>query len=58
MVPLIMLSVGEQTMPLEWVARILHRAVTHYSVRELNVAVSSLADPASREHRIYDLIDA
>ncbi|MGW2371727.1 4Fe-4S cluster-binding domain-containing protein [Kitasatospora sp. NPDC001683] len=57
-VPLIMLSVGEQTMPLEWVARILHHAVTHYSDRELNVAVSSLADPASREHRVYDLIDA
>ncbi|MFD9517873.1 hypothetical protein [Streptomyces sp. NPDC059979] len=56
-VPLIMLSVGEQTMPLEWVARILNHAVTHYSNRELNVAVSSLADPSSRDHRIYDLID-
>ncbi|TQF04744.1 4Fe-4S cluster-binding domain-containing protein [Kitasatospora acidiphila] len=55
-VPLIMLSIGEQTMPLEWVARILHHAVTHYSDRELNVAVSSLADPADRQHKIYELI--
>ncbi|MEV5282939.1 hypothetical protein [Streptomyces sp. NPDC052811] len=56
-VPLLMLSVGEQTMPLEWVARILHHAVTHYSHRELNVAVSSLADPADRTHKIYELIE-
>ncbi|OKK11115.1 hypothetical protein AMK16_32920 [Streptomyces sp. CB00455] len=55
-VPLIMLSVGEQTMPLQWVARILHHAITHYSDRELNVAVSSLADPASRDHKVYELM--
>lgn len=56
-VPLIMLSVGEQTMPLEWVARILHHAVTHYTDRELNVAVSSLASPANREHKVYELME-
>ncbi|KDN85672.1 4Fe-4S cluster-binding domain-containing protein [Kitasatospora cheerisanensis] len=56
-VPLIMLSVGEQTMPLEYVARILHRAVTRYTDHELNVAVSSLADPADRTHKIYELIE-
>lgn len=55
-VPLIMVSVGEQSMPLEWVAAILHRAVTHYTDRDLNVAVSSLAAPDDREHKIYDLI--
>lgn len=55
-VPLIMLSVGEQTMPLEWVARILHHAVSHYSDHDLNLAVSSVADPGDRRHRIYDLI--
>ncbi|MFE2032582.1 hypothetical protein ACFXBB_04800 [Streptomyces scopuliridis] len=51
-----MLSVGEQTTPLEHVARILHHVVSHYSDRELNVAVSSLADPAVREHKIDELI--
>ncbi|MDJ0386282.1 hypothetical protein [Streptomyces sp. G-G2] len=56
-VPLLMLSVGEQTMPLEWVARILHHGVTHYTDRELNLAVSSLADPADRQHKIYQLIE-
>lgn len=55
-VPLLMLSIGEQTTPLEYVARILHHAVTHYSDRELNLAVSSLADPATREHKVDDLI--
>nr|WSZ96838.1 hypothetical protein OH820_15260 [Streptomyces sp. NBC_00857] len=55
-VPLLLLSVGEQTTPLEHVARILHHAVSHYSDHELNVAVSSLADPAVREHKIDDLI--
>ncbi|WP_351230103.1 hypothetical protein [Streptomyces sp. NPDC002133] len=57
-VPLLMMSIGEQTTPLESVARILHHAVTHYSERELNVAVSSLADPATREHKVDDLISA
>ncbi|MEV7618256.1 hypothetical protein [Streptomyces sp. NPDC089799] len=56
-VPLIMLSVGEQTMPLEWLARILHHAVTHYSDQELNVAVSSLASPDAREHKVYELME-
>ncbi|MFD7016089.1 hypothetical protein [Streptomyces sp. NPDC059928] len=55
-VPLLMLSVGEQTMPLHWVARIIHQAITRYTGRELNIAVSSLADPADRNHKIYDLI--
>lgn len=55
-VPLLMLSIGEQTTPLESVARILHHAVTHYSDRELNLAVSSLADPATRLHKVDDLI--
>ncbi|WP_327415999.1 SPASM domain-containing protein [Streptomyces sp. NBC_01233] len=57
-VPLIMVSVGEQTMPLDWVARILHYAVTRYSNRELNLAVSSLAAPDSREHKVYELMEA
>jgi hypothetical protein len=56
-VPLLMVSIGEQTTPLENIARILRHAVTHYTDRELNVAVSSLADPATREHRVDDLID-
>ncbi|WP_405969000.1 hypothetical protein OG496_00230 [Streptomyces sp. NBC_00988] len=55
-VPLLMLSIGEQTTPLEDVARIIHHAVTHYSDRELNVAVSSLADPARRDHRMDALL--
>lgn len=55
-VPLLMLSIGEQTTPLEDVARILHHVVTHYSDKELNVAVSSLADPGSREHKVDDLM--
>ncbi|MFE4540289.1 radical SAM/SPASM domain-containing protein [Streptomyces scopuliridis] len=55
-VPLLMLSVGEQTTPLNNVARILHHAVGRYSDRELNVAVSSLADPTTRDHRIDELI--
>lgn len=55
-VPLLMVSIGEQTTPLEYVARILRHAVRTYTARELNVAVSSLADPATREHRIYDLM--
>ncbi|MFD7503324.1 radical SAM protein [Streptomyces sp. NPDC059850] len=55
-VPLLMLSIGEQTTPLEDVARILHHAVTHYTVQDLNVAVSSLADPATREHKVDELM--
>ncbi|WP_328913141.1 MULTISPECIES: hypothetical protein [unclassified Streptomyces] len=55
-VPLLMLSIGEQTTPLEYVARILHHAVTHYTEHQLNVAVSSLADPATREHRLDALV--
>lgn len=55
-VPLLMLSVGEQTVPLENVARILHEAVTRYTEQVLNVAVSSLADPSTREHRMDELI--
>ncbi|MFJ8078757.1 radical SAM protein [Streptomyces sp. NPDC096176] len=55
-VPLLMMSIGEQNTPLESVARILHHAVTHYSKRELNVAVSSLADPATRRHKVDDLV--
>lgn len=56
-VPLIMLSVGEQTTPLERVAAILHHAVTHYTDRELNLALSSLDDPGRREHtRLYELL--
>ncbi|GAA2344838.1 radical SAM protein [Streptomyces violaceusniger] len=55
-VPLLMLSIGEQTIPLERIARILHHAVTHYTDRELNVALSSLADPATREHKVDPLI--
>ncbi|MEU8828844.1 hypothetical protein [Streptomyces sp. NPDC048636] len=55
-VPLLMLSIGEQTTPLDRIARILHHAVTHYTSRDLNVALSSLADPTTREHRVDDLI--
>jgi hypothetical protein len=56
-VPLLMLSVGEQTIPLEHVARIIAHLVRRYSDREVNVGVSSLADPATRRHRVYDLIE-
>jgi hypothetical protein len=55
-VPLLMVSIGEQSTPLENVARIIHHAVTHYTSRDLNIGVSSLADPAAREHRADDLI--
>lgn len=55
-VPLLMLSIGEQTTPLERVARIIHHVVTHYSDRELNIAVSSLADPARRDHKMDALL--
>jgi hypothetical protein len=57
-VPLLMLSVGEQSVPLAHVARIIHHLVHRYSGREVNIAVSSLADPATRRHRVYDLIEA
>lgn len=53
-----MLSIGEQSTPIDHVNRILHHAVTHYTNRELNVAVSSLADPATREHKIDELVAA
>lgn len=56
-VPLLMVSVGEQTTPLDWIARIVHQSVTRYSERELNIAVSSLADPDDRSHKVYDLIE-
>ncbi|GAA4235330.1 hypothetical protein FHR32_006743 [Streptosporangium album] len=55
-VPLLMLSIGEQTTPLDRVCRIIHHAVTEFSDHELNIAVSSLADPADREHKIYPLM--
>lgn len=55
-VPLLMVSVGEQTTPLDRVARIIHHAVSEFTDHDLNIAVSSLADPARRYHRIYDLM--
>lgn len=56
-VPLLMLSVGEQTVPLERVARIVAHLAGRYSSHEVNVGVSSLADPTTRRHRVYDLIE-
>jgi hypothetical protein len=56
-VPLLMVSVGEQTTPLEYVCRIIHHVVTEFTDRDLNIAVSSLADPADRQHKIYQLMD-
>jgi sulfatase maturation enzyme AslB (radical SAM superfamily) len=56
-VPLLMVSIGEQTTPLESVARIVHYATTNFTDQQLNIAVSSLADPATRQHRIFDLIE-
>ncbi|MHA6757129.1 hypothetical protein [Streptacidiphilus sp. PAMC 29251] len=55
-VPLLMVSIGEQTTPLDYIARILHEAVTRYSDHELNIAVSSLTDPTDRNHKVYELI--
>ncbi|MET8382524.1 4Fe-4S cluster-binding domain-containing protein [Streptosporangium canum] len=55
-VPLLMLSIGEQTTPLEHVARIIHHTVTEFTDHDLNLAISSLADPSDREHKIYDLM--
>ncbi|MYX39063.1 MULTISPECIES: 4Fe-4S cluster-binding domain-containing protein [unclassified Streptomyces] len=55
-VPLLMVSIGEQTTPLESVARIINHAVTQFTDRELNIALSSLADPADRKHRVYELL--
>ncbi|GAA3415964.1 radical SAM protein [Streptosporangium vulgare] len=55
-VPLLMVSIGEQTTRLEDVARIIHHTVTEFTERDLNIAISSLADPADREHRIYPLM--
>lgn len=54
-VPLLMVSIGEQTTPVDRVARIIRFAVTQFTDRQLNIAVSSLADPTSREHKVYDL---
>ncbi|MBT2491681.1 hypothetical protein J7E96_24765 [Streptomyces sp. ISL-96] len=56
-VPLLMVSIGEQTTPLHYVCRIIHHAVTEFTDRELNVAISSLADPADPEHKIYALLE-
>ncbi|MGH3697095.1 MAG: 4Fe-4S cluster-binding domain-containing protein [Pseudonocardiaceae bacterium] len=55
-VPLLMVSIGEQATPLEYVCRIVHYAATEFTDRELNIAVSSLADPADRKHKIYELM--
>ncbi|MEV0617546.1 4Fe-4S cluster-binding domain-containing protein [Nonomuraea sp. NPDC050404] len=55
-VPLLMVSIGEQTTPLDRVARIIHQAVSEFTDHDLNIAVSSLADPADRQHKIYDLL--
>ncbi|WP_432092606.1 4Fe-4S cluster-binding domain-containing protein [Streptomyces sp. bgisy100] len=57
-VPVLMLSVGEQTTPLERVARIIYYTVTQFTDRELNIAVSSLDDPSLREHQqLFKLLD-
>ncbi len=56
-VPLLMVSIGEQATPLEYVCRIIRHAVTEFTDHELNVAVSSLADPADRKHKIYALME-
>ncbi|MBY8889301.1 hypothetical protein K7472_31330 [Streptomyces sp. PTM05] len=55
-VPLLMVSIGEQSTPLNRIARVLHHAVAHYTDHELNVAVSSLADPKTRDHKMDQLI--
>lgn len=55
-VPLLMVSVGEQTTPLDRVARIIHHVVSEFTDRDLNIAVSSLADPSDREHKVYELM--
>lgn len=55
-VPLLMLSVGEQATPLKHIANIIHEAARRYTAHQLNIAVSSLADPATREHSVYDLM--
>ena len=57
-VPLLMISIGEQTTPLDYVCRIIHHAVSEFSDHELNVAMSSLANPADRQHKVYALIAA
>lgn len=56
-VPLLMVSIGEQATPLEYVCRIIRHVVTEFTDHELNIAVSSLADPADRKHKIYALIE-
>lgn len=55
-VPLMMLSIGEQTTPLPSVCRIIHHVVTEFTDHDLNLAISSLADPADRAHKIYPLM--
>jgi hypothetical protein len=39
------------------VCRIIRHAVSEFSDRELNIAVSSLANPADRKHKIYALME-
>ncbi|MFC4562366.1 SPASM domain-containing protein [Nocardiopsis mangrovi] len=56
-VPLVMVSIREQTTPLDDVARIIRHVTREFTDREVNVCVSSLADPATREHRVYRLIE-
>ncbi|WP_416972508.1 radical SAM protein [Streptomyces sp. 4F14] len=55
-VPLLMVSIGEQTTPLDRIARIIRYVSTEFTDRELTIAVSSLADPSDRNHRIYELL--
>ena len=55
-VPLLMVSIGEQTTPLDRIARIIHHVATEFTAQDLNIAVSSLADPRDRKHRIYELL--
>jgi MoaA/NifB/PqqE/SkfB family radical SAM enzyme len=54
-VPTIMLSIGEQSIPLERVATVVHHATTHYTAEQLTVAISSLKQGGGK-HRIPELI--
>jgi acyl carrier protein len=54
-VPLLMISIGEQGT--SYVCRVIRHAVSEFSDHELNVAVSSLANPADRKHKIYALME-
>lgn len=56
-VPLLMISIGEQRTPLEYACRIIRYAVSEFSDHELNIAVSSLANPTDRKHKIYALME-